>query len=128
MSVLSRFLQRNQITKASPLPLVHTTDSYYLKEIVDSGRIRAQRCNVFVGENLSYFFVGRAAYKRDLLQEAEYWELPTCLVFSFFVDGAKRIFPLDSGAFVAKRYPNFINMMNLADFEVAEDAEALTCH
>ena len=26
MSVLERFLQRNQITKARPLPLVHTTE------------------------------------------------------------------------------------------------------
>jgi len=124
MSALERFLQRNQITKVRPLPLVHTTDSYYLKKIVETGTIKTQRCNVFPGENLSYFFVGRAAYKRDLQQEAEYWELPTCLVFSFFADGVKRIFPFDSGAFDSKRYPNFINMMNLEDFETGVDAEA----
>jgi hypothetical protein len=124
MSILSRFLQRNQITKANPLPIVHTTESYYLKRIVDSGRIKAQPCDVFAGQNLSYFFVGRAAYKRDILQEAEYWELPTCLVFSFFTDGAKRIFPFDSGAFSAARYPNYINMMELSDFEVVDDPEA----
>ena len=58
MSVLERFLQRNQITKARPLPLVHTTESYYLKKIVDTGAIKAQPCNVFTGEKLSYFFVG----------------------------------------------------------------------
>jgi hypothetical protein len=99
-------------------------ESYYLKQIVEADRIKAQRCNVFAGEKLSYFFVGRAAYKRDLLQEAEYWELPTCLVFSFFVDGAKRIFPFDSGAFSANRYPSYINMMNLEDFEITDDPEA----
>jgi hypothetical protein len=124
MSVLSRFLQRNQITKSRPLPLVHTTESYYLKKIVDTGKIKARRCNVFAGETLSYFFVGRAAYKRNLQQEAEYWELPTCLVFSFFVEGAKRIFPFDSGAFQSGRYPNFINMMDMEDFEVHGDPEA----
>lgn len=124
MSALARFLQRNQITKARPLPLVHTTDSYYLKKIVETGTIKTQRCNVFAGENLSYFFVGRAAYKRDLQQEAEYWELPTCLVFSFFTDGVKRIFPFDSGAFNSKRYPNFINMMDMEDFETGSDPEA----
>lgn len=124
MSALSRFLQRNQITKARPLPLVHTTESYYLKKIIETGAIKSQRCNVFAGENLSYFFVGRAAYKRDLQQEAEYWELPTCMVFDFFVDGAKRIYPFDSGAYAARRYPNFINMMDLGDFEVSNDIEA----
>jgi hypothetical protein len=124
MSALHKFLQRNQITRARPLPLVHTTESYYLKKIIEGGAIKIQPCNVFAGESLSYFFVGRAAYKRDLLQEAEYWELPTCLVFSFFVDGAKRIFPFDSGAFAAKRYPNFINMMDIHDFEMRNDPEA----
>jgi hypothetical protein len=124
MSALQKFLQRNQITKARPLPLVHTTESYYLKKIIETGRIKVQPCNVFAGESLSYFFVGRSAYKRDLLQEAEYWELPTCLVFNFFIDGAKRIFPFDSGAFAAKRYPKYINMMDLHDFETRKDLEA----
>ncbi len=124
MGALAEFLKRNQITKSKPLPLVHTTESYHIKKIVSSGTIKASRCNVFRGENLSYFFVGRAAYKRDLHQEAEYWELPTCLVFDFFIDGIKRIYPFDSGAFKAKRYPNFVNMMDIADFEVSEDAEA----
>jgi len=110
MSALQNFLKRNQITKANPLPLVHTTESYYLKKIVGSGIVEARRCNVFRNEKLSYFFVGRAAYKRELHQEAEYWELPACLVFSFFIDGVKRIYPFDSGAFKAKRYPSFINM------------------
>jgi hypothetical protein len=82
MGALLEFLKRNQISKANPLPLVHTTESYHLKKIISSGLIKASRCDVFRNENLSYFFVGRAAYKRDLHQEAEYWELPTCLVFS----------------------------------------------
>jgi hypothetical protein len=124
MSALYQFLQRNQITRAKPLPLVHTTDSYFLKKIVETGAIKTQRCNIFQGEHLSYFFVGRAAYKRDLQQEAEYWELPTCLVFSFFADGVKRVFPFDSGAFDSNRYPNFINMMKLDDFVVEGDAAA----
>lgn len=124
MSALSLFLQRNQISRARPLPLVHTTETYYLKKIVQSGKIETSRCNVFAGENLSYFFVGRAAYKRDLQQEAEYWELPTCIVFDFFIEGAKRIFPFDSGAFQARRYPNYINMMKMADFETSEDMES----
>jgi hypothetical protein len=124
MGALAEFLKRNQITRSKPLPLVHTTESYYVKKIIASGSIEASRCDVFRGENLSYFFVGRAAYKRDLHQEAEYWELPTCLVFGFFSDGVKRVYPFDSGAFRVKRYPKFVNMMDMADFEVGQDIEA----
>src|SRR5258706_981135 len=104
MSVLKAFLERNQISRSNPLPLVHTTESYYLKKILKTGYIEARPCNVFTGEKLAYFFVGRAAYKRELSQEAEYWELPSCIVRSFTTHGVKRIFPFDSGAFKAKRY------------------------
>lgn len=124
MTVLQNFLSRNQITKSDPLPLVHTTESYYLKKVLQTGQIEARPCNVFGGERLAYFFVGRAAYKRELHQEAEYWELPTCIVRSFTTKGAKRIFPFDSGAFAAKRYPNSINMMDLQEFEAGADSEA----
>jgi hypothetical protein len=47
MSVLKAFLERNQITRSNPLPLVHTTESYYLKKILKSGNIEARPCNVF---------------------------------------------------------------------------------
>lgn len=124
MSVLKDFLERNNITKARPLPLVHTTEAYFMKKIVSSSRIQASPCNVFKREKLSYFFVGRAAYKRELFQEAEYWELPTCLVFDFFFDNAKRAYPFDTGAFRAKRYPKFVNMMAMDDFEVSVDQES----
>ena len=106
------------------MPLVHTTESYYLKKIISSGKIEAHPCDVFSQERLAYFFVGRAAYKRELLQEGEYWELPTCIVFDFFIDNVKRIFPFDSGAFKSKRYPPFINMMDMLDFETSSDLEA----
>jgi hypothetical protein len=124
MSVLTAFLQRNQISRSNPLPLVHTTESYYLKKILKTGYIEARPCNVFTGEKLAYFFVGRAAYKRELTQEAEYWELPSCIVKSFSTRGVKRIFPFDSGAFKAKRYSSSIAMMELDDFEVGSDPEA----
>ena len=32
--------------------------------------------------------------------------------------------PFDSGAFASKRYPNYINMMDLNDFETGSDPEA----
>jgi hypothetical protein len=122
MSALREFLKRNQITEANPLPLVHTTEAYFLKKIVATNKITVQPCNVFAGERLSYFFVGRPAYKKELNAEAEYWQLPVCFVFEFFVDGVRRIFPFDSGAF--KSFPDYIGMMDIKEFEVGSDSRA----
>lgn len=124
MSILAQFLNKNQITKANPLPLVHTTASYHLKKIVSQKSIVPRPCNVFAGESLSYFFVGRAAYKKESFGEAEYWELPACVVLEFFSERTKRIFPFDSGAFSGNRYPEFIQMMEMKDFEIVDDIEA----
>ena len=54
-------------------------------------------------------FVGRPAYKREIHDESpSTGKLPVCFVFSYFVDGVRRIFPFDSGAVVAKRFPDSI--------------------
>jgi hypothetical protein len=124
MTALFNFLQRNQISRANPLPIVHTTEAYFLKKIVSTGEIEARPCNVFTGEKINYFFVGRAAYKRELYQEAPFWELPSCIVFEYDAKEAKRIFPFDTGAFHTKRYPNFINMMDINEFDVSSDVDA----
>ena len=124
MSVLRDFLQRNQIVSKDALPLVHSTEAYHLKKLMKSGKIIPTPCNFFRGEQLSYFFVGRPAFKRSLPKEPEYWELPMCIIMDFRAFKPKRIFPFDSGAFKSGIYPKFISMMKLDDFEVANDASA----
>lgn len=124
MSALFEFLQKNQIEKSKSLPLVHSTEAYFIKNIMRTGQLVASPCKVFSNEKLSYFFVGRPAFKRLIAREAEYWELPMCLVVDFNALKPKRVFPFDSGAFQGKLYPNFLNMMSLDDFEVAADANA----
>jgi hypothetical protein len=121
MSALHAFLQRSKITKANPLPLVHTTEAYFLKKIINSRKVLARPCSVFGGERLSYFFVGRAAYKKDMSDSTLYWEMPACVVLDFSVESARRIFPFDTGAFANRRYPNFVSMMNLSDYNTAND-------
>ncbi|WP_143748355.1 hypothetical protein [Mesorhizobium carmichaelinearum] len=118
-SVLERFLERNSINSARPLPIVHTTDAYITRKSIETGKLSISPCDRFEGENLLYFFVGRAAYKKNLPEEVEYWELPSCLVFDFQVKNAKRLYPFDSGAFKTKRYPNYVSMMDLDDFSMA---------
>jgi hypothetical protein len=125
MSTFSDFLSRNNITLGGVLPLVHSTRAYHLKGIVGSNKIIATPCDVFTPEMLSYFFVGRLAYKyREDSSEAEYWELPCCFIFDFTsVCDIRRVFPFDSGAFHRNRYPGYINQMSLAEFEASSAPE-----
>lgn len=118
-SIFSRFLERNSITPGKTLPLIHSTESYLLKKSLKEGVLKTSSCDVFNNEELLYFFVGRPAYKKEAKMEGEYWELPSCIIFEFDVSSAVRAYPFDSGAFAAKRYPNYINMMDRKDFEIS---------
>lgn len=119
-SALAAFLSRNSVNAAQGLPLVHTTQSYNLKAIMAGDEIKTQPCDVFTDDSLTYFFVGRPAYKYESKNSsAEAWELPCCFIFeSDTLSPMKRIFPFDSGAFAGGRYPSYINKMPLAEFEV----------
>jgi hypothetical protein len=120
MGALFDFLQKNTVKAFSDtLPLVHTTRSLYLKKFVRSNEIRTSYCDVF-NENLNYFFIGRPGYKHRAHQkQATYWELPTCFIVDFnVVTDIKRMFPFDSGAFSAKMMPEFIQIIDRAEYEV----------
>jgi hypothetical protein len=81
--------------------------------------IKAAYCEIFK-EDLNYFFVGRPAYKHKFTDTiAAYWELPVCFIMNFhIIPSAKRIFPFDTGAFHAKRYPSFFQITDQNEFEV----------
>jgi hypothetical protein len=121
MSALYDFLQKNQIERRPALPLVHSTEAYYIKRFMKSGAIAATNCKFFNGEKLSYFFLGRPAFKRFTHTKPEYWELPLCVIMDFSAFKPKRVYPFDSGAFKSNLYPNFIDMMDLENFEIAAD-------
>lgn len=125
MSVLYDFLQRNGISQSKSLPLVHTTRAANLQSILRDGSIRRRRCDVFLNEDLNYFFVGRPAYKFDLSRNAKFWELPVCFVMKYDVGiSPRRRFPFDSGGFAKKNLPSFMEPFNLDAFEVAKDFDA----
>jgi hypothetical protein len=125
MSALFDFLQKNQIEKGNPLPAVHSTEAYFIKRFMKSGKIVPQTCKFFNNEKLSYFFVGRPAFKRSIDHEPDYWELPMCFIVEYSAVAAKRVFPFDSGAFKAGLYPSFISIMDLEDFEIKKDVESV---
>lgn len=119
------FIARNSVTPAGVMPLVHTTAAYFVDDIRKTDALTPQKCDVF-GTPLTYFFVGRPAYKaRDSDGEAETWELPCCFIFEYDVISAPtRVFPFDSGAFAKGRMPSYVKMMDMEDFEVSGTPEA----
>lgn len=127
MPSLAEFLKRNTIEPGNTLPLVQSVSAYHLaKRIGPNDSIVATECDVFEGEKLNYFFVGRPAYKVDAkdASPAE-WELPCCFIFEYqAIGGIKRIFPFDSGAHHLKRFPNYIGMMEINEFEVSSINDA----
>src|SRR5688572_24122883 len=114
MSPLAAFLSRNSVTPGTTLPVVHSMSGYRFEKIWQNGRIESEECDVFVGENLNYFFMGRPAYKvGSREQDAEHWQLPCCFIFDYQSIGSiKRVFPFDSGAHHNGLYPEYIGMMD----------------
>ena len=126
MSTLSDFLKRNTVKAGGTLPLIHTTRSYHLKELVSQNKLLATECSVFAPDKLSYFFVGRPAYKYQSTDaEAQHWELPCCFIFDFsVVTGIKRVYPFDSGAFNSNLYPPYINQIPLDHYDANDAPDA----
>lgn len=119
LSPFAQFLMRPSVVPAKPLPLIHSTTGYHARAIAASDSISATKCEVFQNENLNYFFVGRPAYKARVGKgESHHWQLPVVFVLQYdAVAVPKRVFPFDSGGFAKGRFPEYIKMMKLEDFE-----------
>jgi hypothetical protein len=109
------------------LPLVHTTDAFILRDIIEQEIIEPQICNVFNGELLTYFFYGRPSFRSNQNEDAVSLKhyFPVCLILrsSIIVD-IERIFPFDSGGFENNFYANHIHKrMLLGDFLLEPTSE-----
>lgn len=104
------------------LPFVHTTDSYIFEDVIAEGRIAPQRCKVFTGENLTYLFYGRPAFRPHLTAEPTSLQhfFPVCLLLNpGSLPEIERMFPFDSGAFVRNAYASRLHdAMKLGDFRL----------
>lgn len=118
-SPLEEFLKRNSVGSAEGThPLVHTTQSFKLRDIISSAGLSPSQCEVF-DESLLYFFVGRPAYKWSKSDGSPRdWELPSCFVFDDLpnLDFA-RAYPFDSGAHHNGRYPSYVQAIERKKFE-----------
>lgn len=118
---LRDFLSKNTIKRPDLLPLVHSTPAYCLRRILSEKTIRRQPCKTFVSEDLVYFFVGRPAYKWSTESDAEFWELPSCIIMDYKPANVTRIFPFDSGGYSKELFPSFIQMMGLDALSLGQD-------
>lgn len=65
---IKEMLFGNRGSRAGALPLVHTAPAYFIQKILQSKEIRPRPCDVFLGEQLAYFFVGRLYLAGDGLR------------------------------------------------------------
>jgi hypothetical protein len=121
---LRDFLAALNVPNLEQLPLIHTTESSRIFSILNQGKLKATPCNVFKGEDLCYFFVGRPAYKFQLTEPNPYWwQLPMVFVIEFHdALNSKRILPFDSGAFKNSKLPSHILSFDMADYDLAPNA------
>lgn len=125
---LRDFLAALNVPDLDQLPLLHTTDSSRIFSILNQSKLKATPCNVFKGENLCYFFVGRPAYKARLAEpNPYYWQLPMVFVVEFHAAlKSKRILPFDSGAFLNSKLPTHVLSFDIADYDLAPNAALIS--
>lgn len=122
---LKEFLASQNIGRVEKLPWFHSTKGTNLLEILNAGKLKALPCNVFQ-DKLSYFFVGRPAYKYTTDNDPAPWMLPVVFVFDFKTPPPiKRIYPFDSGAFSERRLPDYIHGFNREHYLLGTDPKAI---
>lgn len=107
----------------------HTTDGYTLRSLIASGFFEPKLCPIF-GEDLSYFFYGRPAYRVADTPLTIQSKAPVIVVLNpGLIDRGKRLFPFDTGAFAEDKYTRWMHArMQLADFEFACSSDAPNRH
>ncbi|WP_375411493.1 hypothetical protein [uncultured Bradyrhizobium sp.] len=114
-----RFIEAQKEANEKLLPITHTTDAYDLGDIIENGEIRPRPCDV-LDHDLSYFFYGRPAYRKNSEIQANNLAAyaPIVLIFKSTVsDKAIAAFPFDSGAFKGEMYSEFTHhRMAVQDF------------
>jgi hypothetical protein len=119
---LAEFLTKKNLPSDLTLPWVHSASAASLFSILEDEKLLAINCDVFKGEKLVYFFVGRPAYKIPRVENPSEWQMPVVFVVRFNKPPPiKRVFPFDSGAFHKGRMPSYISLFPIGAFELATD-------
>lgn len=113
------FLKNTNDTTPDLLPLVHSTETGRLIDILSVRTLSTSPCQFFNHENLLYMFVGRPSYRLRDVDDPELWQLPTVFILkNDIASSAVRIHPFDTGAFMSNRFPSYFSCMKLPEFEL----------
>lgn len=102
------------------LPLTHTTDGYYFRDIALRKQLRTTNCPVF-REPLLYLFYGRPAYRGATAKATSLNAFCTVsfLLRSDTLPAPKRVFPFDTGAMQNSKFVDFLHpSMTISHFEL----------
>lgn len=105
------------------LPLVHMTDGYCMRLIMDGNKLEAQACKV-LGDIALYFSYGRPAFRPHggAPPTALSSYAPVCFIINSGAIKVKKAYPFDSGAFYRKMFSRATHSkMTLKNFELAAD-------
>lgn len=111
------------------LPVVHTTDWWSFRHIMDGNLLAMQRCPVF-SEDLVYLFYGKPCYR--LHQGSEPTSLSAFYLVSLIFEANsvgpfRRVHPFDTGAFSKGFYQSHLHpKMEIKDFELNASLGAVT--
>lgn len=104
-----------------PLPLMHSCECFSCREIIRTKRLEARMCPVF-GENLLYFFYGKAVYPvaakvTGFHTDFEY--CPVCFIVPIEKVTIHKVFPFDSGGYKTGLFSEFIdNSTSIDEFQL----------
>lgn len=120
MKTFDDFVGKATATKPT-LPLIHMTDGYCMRLILDQKELVPQDCPV-LGSPALYFSYGRPAFRPNgnIKPSALTSYAPVCFVIDAAAVPIKKAFPFDSGAFNAKMFASSTHKkMKLEHFELA---------
>jgi hypothetical protein len=125
MNRLSDFISSSHIDeKVKPMPLIHTTSAFGLRNILDDMALKPVPDMIF-GEELLYLFYGKPAYFPKIRSAVNLaFHAPVFFICDpKLITASRRCFPFDSGALVAGRFNAYVHHnMSASDFEIDIDA------
>ena len=118
---LMTFLEATPLRNPDIPLLLHSARARSFLKILSSLKIDPEPCDVFVRDSLSYFFIGRPAYKFCECPSSDYWLMPIVFILETPNIFPKRIFPFDSGAFAQGLFGTTHDDFSLDDYLVTSD-------
>ena len=110
------------------LPLTHKKNWRIAEKMLNNGTIPLESCDVFLGENVQYFFYGRPAYvvAQDTGNRRDHLYFPVCFLVDPTYVEITNIFPFDTGAFAEGFYDDYIDKtMDINGFQIAPTIQSI---